>query len=313
MEIPPWDKEFMLPPDRWYFTWINAGNLGDRRYKHPPTTHPLSIKGIHDGHGVAGKFRQRLEAARAAHRGSDRPTVMSNLDGKQASHRQNDPSARERSGVDKHVQEASDIDDHTTAVAQEPLPGATSREGKENMPDNNSRETNGSDVEDLQEREIHESVEETIVVSSSDYEPQSSSTPAPSTVVSDPFDPSYSPRSPSSDDRNMSVDPTGLDEDFDIDDYNDPPRSPSTSSEGAESSESDEGAQKGVDDSSRACPGGSPSAVEALRAIQTEMIPGYEDSDSRSEQSTRGTERSDMSLLFPGLATCQAREEQADS
>lgn len=181
------------------------------------------------------------------------------------------------------------------------------------MPDNNSHETNGSDVEELHEREIHESVEETIVVSSSDYEPESSSTPAPSTVVSDPFDPSYSPRSPSSDDRNMSVDPKSLDEDFDIADYNDPPRSPSTRSEGVDGSESDEGADKVVDNSSRACPSGSPSAVEALRAIQTEMIPGYEDSDSRSEQSTRGTERSDMSLLFPGLTTRQTREEQADA
>lgn len=106
MEIPPWDKEFMLPPDRWYFTWINAASLRDRRYKHPPTTHPLSIKGIHDSHGVAGRFRKRLEAARAAHRDSDRPTAISNLNGKKGSHGQNDASARERSGVDKDVQEA---------------------------------------------------------------------------------------------------------------------------------------------------------------------------------------------------------------
>lgn len=180
------------------------------------------------------------------------------------------------------------------------------------MPNNSSQQTNGNYVEELQEHGNHESVEETIVVSSSDYEPESSTTPAPSTVVSDPFDPSYSPRSPSSDSRNISVEPNAPDEDFDIGDYNDPPRSPSTSSEGVDGSENDEGAHKAVDDSSRAPPGGSPSAVEALRAIQTELIPGYEDDDTRSEPSTRGTERSDMSLLFPGLATRQAHEKQTD-
>lgn len=152
------------------------------------------------------------------------------------------------------------------------------------------------------------------MITSSDYdESERSPTPPPSTIVSDPFDPSYSPRSPSSDDRNMSVDPTTLDEDFDIGDYNDPPRSPSTSSEGADGSESDDGTREAADDSSRARPGGSLSAVEALRAIQTELIPGYEDGDARSEQSTRDTERSDMTLLFPGLAARQTREEQTDS
>lgn len=105
LKIPPWDKEFMLPPDRWYFTWIDAGSLRQRRYKHPPKTHPLSIKGIDDNHQVACKFRQRLEAARAAHRGSDRSTVMSNLDGEQDSPGQHDPNARERSEVHNDVQE----------------------------------------------------------------------------------------------------------------------------------------------------------------------------------------------------------------
>ncbi|KAG6354716.1 hypothetical protein INS49_004734 [Diaporthe citri] len=220
---------------------------------------------------------------------------MSNLDSEQGSHDENDPDGRGRNQFDSDFQGASEIDDHSTAVANELLPGDTSREDRKNIPDNRSQQTNGSAVEDIQEDEIHESIEEVIVISSSDYdEPEISSTPAPSTAVSDPFDPSYSPRSPSSDDRNMSVDPPVLDEDFDIGDYNGPPRSPSTSSEGVNGSENGEGAHTAVDDSSSACPGGSPSAVEALRAIQTELIPGYEDGDAKSEQSTRDTERSDM-------------------
>lgn len=182
------------------------------------------------------------------------------------------------------------------------------------MPNNSSQQTEGSDVAKLHEKRNHESIEEVIVITSSDYdESERSPTPAPSTVVSDPFDPSYSPRSPSSDDRNMSVDPTALDEDFDIGDYNDPPKSPSTSSQSIDGSEIDDGTRKAVDDSCCAPPGGALSAVEALRAIQTELIPGYEDGDARSEQSTRDTERSDMNLLFPGLATRQTREEQTDS
>lgn len=148
------------------------------------------------------------------------------------------------------------------------------------------------------------------MISSSEYdEPESSLTPAPSTVVSDPFDPSYSPRSPSSDGRNMSVDPAVLDDDFDLSDYNAPPESPSTSSEEVDSSDSDEGAHKAVDDSSCTCPGGSISAVEALRAIQTELIPGYEDGDARNERSTGDGAASDLPLLFPGLLTHPAREE----
>lgn len=199
-------------------------------------------------------------------------------------------------------------------MANEPLPGDPAREDRENVPNDSTQQTNGSDDKELEEHDNEELIEEIIVISSSDHdEPESSLTPAASTVISDPFDPSYSPRSPSSDDRNMSVDPPVLDEDFDIGDYNDPPRSPSTSSEGVDGSGNDEGGNKAVDNSSRACPGGSPSVVEALRAIQTELIPGYEDGDARSEQSTRDTERSDMSLLFPGLATRQTREEQTDS
>lgn len=105
LKIPPWDEEFMLPPDRWYFTWMDAGSLRHRWYKHPPTTNPRSIKGIDDGHEVARKFRQRLDLARASHRGSDPPTVMSNLGSEQGSHGQNDPNARERSEVYNDVQE----------------------------------------------------------------------------------------------------------------------------------------------------------------------------------------------------------------
>lgn len=148
------------------------------------------------------------------------------------------------------------------------------------------------------------------MISSSDYdEPESSLTPAPSTIVSDQSDPSYSPRSPSSDGRNVSVDPNVLDDDFDLGDYNAPPKSPSSSSEGVDSSESDGGAHKAVDDSSCTGPGGSTSAVEELRAIQTELIPGYEDGDARNERSTGVAARSELPLLFPGLPTHHTREE----
>lgn len=152
-------------------------------------------------------------------------------------------------------------------------------------------------------------IQDVIVISSPDYdEPESSLSPAPSTVVSDPFDPSYSPRSPSSDGRNNSVDPAVLDEDFDIGDYNDPPRSPSNISDGVDGSEVDRFQQATVGNGS-AGNARSPTAVDALRAIQAEMIPGYEGGDARDEQSTGATAHSDEPLLFPGLPTRHTREE----
>lgn len=165
-----------------------------------------------------------------------------------------------------------------------------------------SQQVHGSDIEELKGHENRKSVEETIVVSSSDHEgSESSPSPAMSTVVSDPFDPSYSPRSPSSDDRNVSVDPVLLDDDFDLGDYNSPPRPPST--ESVDRAEPHESIDEAVNERSCTGPGGSPSAVEKLKAIQAELIPGYEDGDSRSEQSTTATAHSDLHLLFPGLAT----------
>lgn len=177
----------------------------------------------------------------------------------------------------------------------------TSREPNKSAPIDGSQRTKGSD--ETQDQTNHELIQDVIVISSSDYdEPESSLSPAPSTVVSDPFDPSYSPRSPSSDGRNKSVDPAVLDEDFDIGDYNDPPRSPSNSSNGLDDSESARLAHETVGNGS-AGTARSPTAVDALRAIQAEMIPGYEGGDAKDEQSTGDTVRSDPPLLFPGLPT----------
>lgn len=94
IKIPPWDEEFMLPPDRWYFAWLDASSLRDRWYQHLSTTHPPSMKGVDDGHGVARQFRQRFQAARAAHRESPRSRVTSNMDGRQGSQDKNGPDTR---------------------------------------------------------------------------------------------------------------------------------------------------------------------------------------------------------------------------
>lgn len=204
------------------------------------------------------------------------------------------------------------IDDDSTIVANESRSeNNTSREPDESAPIDMSQRTNGSDKKTRDQGSNHELIQDVIVISSSDYDdPESSLSPAPSTVVSDPFDPSYSPRSPSSDGRNKSVDPAVLDEDFDIGDYNDPPRSPSDGSNGLDGSESDrfpqETAGNGFAGTAR-----SPTAVDALRAIQAEMIPGYEGGDARDEHSTGATARSDPTLLFPGLPTRHTREEPA--
>lgn len=194
-------------------------------------------------------------------------------------------------------------------MANESLSGnITSKKLEGHVPIDGQQRTNGSGVEGIPD---HEAIQDVIVICSSDYdEPESSLSPAPSTVVSDPFDPSYSPRSPSSDGRNKSVDPAILDEDFDIGDYNDPPRSPSDGSNGLDGSESDrfpqETAGNGFAGTAR-----SPTAVDALRAIQAEMIPGYEGGDARDEHSPGATARSDPTLLFPGLPTRHTREEPA--
>lgn len=178
------------------------------------------------------------------------------------------------------------------------------------VPISERQRINGSDVEGIQDREV---IQDVIVISSPDYdEPESSLSPAPSTVVSDPFDPSYSPKSPSSDGRNKSVDPAVLDEDFDIGDYNDPPRSPSNSSNGLDDSESARLPHETVGNGS-AGTSRSPTAVDALRAIQAEMIPGYEGGDARDEQSTGATVRSEPPLLFPGLPTRHTPEENTVS
>lgn len=145
--------------------------------------------------------------------------------------------------------------------------------------------------------------------SSAHDELESPLSPAPSTVVSDPFDPSYSPRSPSLDDRNTPVDSEVPDEEFDLGDYNDPPRSLSPCSEGVNDPVSDECPHKTTGNSPGAGAGGSSTAVESLMAIQAELIPGYERGDARCDQPTTAAARSDL-LLFPGLPTRCSHDEQ---
>lgn len=110
IKIPPWDEKFILPPDRWYFAWLDAGSLRDRWYHHLSTTHPPSMKGIDDGHEVARQFRQRLQAARAAHRESQKSRVTSNMDDRQRRQDQNGldtrPDAQGQSDVDNGFQGA---------------------------------------------------------------------------------------------------------------------------------------------------------------------------------------------------------------
>lgn len=184
----------------------------------------------------------------------------------------------------------------------------TSRELDKSAPIDGSQRTNESD-EETRDQGNHELIQDVIVISSSDYgEPESSLSPAPSTIVSDPFDPSYSPRPPSSDGRDRSADPAVLDEDFDMDDYNAPPRSPSNSIDGVDGPESDRFPHETVDNGSAGA-ARSPTAVDALRAIQAEMIPGYEGGDARDVRSTGATVRLDPPLLFPGLSRQHTPEE----
>jgi hypothetical protein len=183
---------------------------------------------------------------------------------------------------------------------------------------NRDQQANGSDVETLQEDGSRDATGDNIVaISSGHNESGSSLSPVPSEYDEDGLDSSYSSRSTSSDGRNSSVDHTAIGEDFDIGDdigdYNNPPRPPSTTSSSGADSEPGTRANEIAHMNSYAGPGRSPSAVEGLRAIQAELIPGYyEEVNSRDEQSTRGQTRSDPLLLFPGLSTRSMHEEDSD-
>lgn len=181
------------------------------------------------------------------------------------------------------------------------------RETEGSAPISGSHQTSESVASEVRHRGNHETTEDNIVVSSPAHdERESPLSPAPSTVVSDPFDPSYSPRSPSPDDRNTPIDSEVPDEEFDLGDYNDPPRSLSPCSEGVNDPVSDECPHKTADNSAGA--GGSPTAVESLRAIQAELIPGYEGPDARTEEATTSSARVNLPL-FPGLLTQLMRGE----
>lgn len=193
-----------------------------------------------------------------------------------------------------------------------------SRTAKEN--EANSRRPReiqgGKGISSRQERGNHAPTEDSIVVISSEHdESESSLSPVPSEYDGDEADSSYSSRSTSSETRNASGDPTIVGEDYDIGDYNDPPASPGSPNQ----SDSDSGhggpANAAPEEVSRDGPVETPSAVESLRAIQAELIPGYRgEGDARIEQSTAPQEQSDsLLLLFPGLATRSTHEDEEDS
>lgn len=163
-------------------------------------------------------------------------------------------------------------------------------EAQEYGHNNGSQQANGVDVEALEEQDDHDLTEDSIVVISSDHD-ESGSTLSP---VPSEYDGSCSPMSTSSDGRNASVDRAVLDEDLDIGDYNDPPRSASANSQTVVDSEL--GGCADETGNAKSCVGSrrSVSAVEGLRAIQAALIPGYEKEDDRNEQYVRVRERSDL-------------------
>lgn len=155
-----------------------------------------------------------------------------------------------------------------------------SAEAQEYMSSNGVQQASGIDVEVPQEDDNHNLTEDSIVVISSDHdESESALSPVPSEYDGS----SSSPMSISSDSRNASVDRAVLDEDLDIGDYNDPPRSVSANSHTLVDSELGGGADE--TGNAKSCAGSrrSISAVEGLRAIQAELIPGYEKEDDRNE------------------------------
>lgn len=106
LRIPPWGEEFVVPPDKWFFTWLDAASLRHQRYNHLTRKDPRSMKGIDDGRENERKFRARLQAARAAHRGSRRSTVASSPDCERGNRDQDGPNARGRSEVDRDSRRA---------------------------------------------------------------------------------------------------------------------------------------------------------------------------------------------------------------
>lgn len=166
-----------------------------------------------------------------------------------------------------------------------------SAEAQEYVSSNEVQQANIIDVEALQEDDNHNPTEDSIVVISSDHD-ESETTLSP--VPSEYDGSSYSPMSTSSDGRNASVDRAVLDEDFDIGDYNDPPRSSSANSQTVVNSEL--GGCADETGNAKSCAGSrrSVSAVEGLRAIQAELIPGYEKEGDRNEQNVTVRERSDL-------------------
>ncbi|KAG8164342.1 hypothetical protein KVR01_006260 [Diaporthe batatas] len=265
------------------------GEVYEGAQRQPGRSERVSVRGIGDGQEAARRFRARLEAYRAS-RGEPRLSV-------------NIESDRTEAGTEDEG--TSDTHDHSIAVA------AASGTTGEHEANGKCPGGNGKDVAAREERDIHYATEDRILVTSSEHdESESSLSPVPSEYDGDEADSSYSSRSSSSDAPDASPNPTVVLEDFDIGDYNDPPISPTATSQKSANPGHGSHANDGSDEMFGNGSVVTPSAMESLRAIQVELIPGYQgECSSTVAQSTTPLERSDQLFLFPGLATRSTQEE----
>lgn len=116
LKIPAWGEDFILPPGKQFLSWLDAGSLRDRWYRHPHTALPGSTKDVEDAHDVARKFCRRLEAARAARRGRRPSTAMSHLHSGQHEQDQGSRQAAGQNEIDNARKQTVCACIHTKAV-----------------------------------------------------------------------------------------------------------------------------------------------------------------------------------------------------
>jgi hypothetical protein len=168
-----------------------------------------------------------------------------------------------------------------------------------------------------------------VVVSSGNSEPGSSLSPVPSQGSEyvddvDAYNSSYStsdsyrPSSADSGSESLGslpfIELDGLEEPDISDDYSDDPSSESTSRQSSARPEPGGSADGAVGArNSRPGPRGTLSAWDGLRAIQAELIPGYDsEGDGSNEKATRAGEREDSLMLLPGLSARSMPEGNSD-
>lgn len=150
------------------------------------------------------------------------------------------------------------------------------------MPSSKSQQQTRHGSEGCQRSDNHKSIGDSHSDASSSRLEYEGSFPRGMSIDHDDLSSSYSLGSTSSAGRYSSHEPSALEEDFDIGDYNAPPRALSTS-QSLTPSGADRCARDGREsDPSAGCR--EPSAVEGLRAIQVELIPGYENGDVENSQ-----------------------------